>query len=167
MATVHSDFRAQENKILHYFHFSPSLFHAVVGPDAMILAFWMLSFKPAFSLSSFTLIGGVFTFSSFPTIRVVSSVYLRLLVFLPADLILVCDLSSPAFHIMYSAYRLNKQGGNIQPCPIPFPILIQSIVPCPILTVGSWPAYRFLRRQIFLSLLKFPTVCCDLQNQKH
>ena len=123
------------------------------------------------SIQSFTFthssVKRLFTFSSFPTIRVVSSVYLRLLVFLPADLILVCDLSSPAFHIMYSAYRLNKQGGNIQPCPIPFPILNQSIVPCPILTVGSWPAYRFLRRQIFLSLLKFPTVCCDLQNQKH
>ena len=33
---------------------SPSICHAVMGPDAMILVFWMLSFKPAFSLSSFT-----------------------------------------------------------------------------------------------------------------
>ena len=30
----------------------------------------------------------------------------------------------------------------------PFPILNQSIVPCPILTVPSWPAYNFLRRQV-------------------
>ena len=32
---------------------SPSLCHEVMRPDAMILVFWMLSFKPAFSLSSF------------------------------------------------------------------------------------------------------------------
>ena len=31
---------------------SPSICHEVVGPDAMILVFWMLSFKPTFSLSS-------------------------------------------------------------------------------------------------------------------
>ena len=35
---------------------SPSTCHEVMGPDAMILVFWKLSFKPAFSLSSFTLI---------------------------------------------------------------------------------------------------------------
>ena len=27
-----------------------------MGPDAMILGFWMLSFKPTFSLSSFTFV---------------------------------------------------------------------------------------------------------------
>ena len=32
---------------------SPSICHEVMGPDAMILVFWMLSFKPTFSLSSF------------------------------------------------------------------------------------------------------------------
>ena len=30
----------------------------------------------------------------------------------------------------------------------PFPILNQSIVPCSVLTVTSWPAYRFLRKQV-------------------
>ena len=35
---------------------SPSISHEVMGPDAMIFVFWMLSFKPDFSLSSFTLI---------------------------------------------------------------------------------------------------------------
>ena len=43
---------------------------------------------------------------------------------------------------------LNKQGDNIQPCHTPFPIWNQSIVPCPVLTVASWPAYSFLRRQV-------------------
>ena len=33
---------------------SQSIFHEVMGPDAMILVFWMLSFKPTFLLSSFT-----------------------------------------------------------------------------------------------------------------
>ena len=49
---------------------------------------------------------------------------------------------------MYSAYKLNKQSDNIQPWCIPFPIWNQSVVPCPILTVASWPAYRFLKRQV-------------------
>ena len=35
---------------------------------------------------------------------------------------------------MYSAYKLNKQGDNIQPWCTPFPIWNQSVVPCPVLT---------------------------------
>ena len=52
------------------------------------------------------------------------------------------------FLMMYSAYKLNKQGDNIHPWHTPFPIWNQSVVPCPFLTVASWPAYRFLKRQI-------------------
>ena len=48
---------------------------------------------------------------------------------------------------MYSAYKLNKQDDNIQPWHTPFPIWNQSIVSYLVLTVASWPAYRFLRRQ--------------------
>ena len=59
---------------------SPSICHEVMGPDAMILVFWMLSFKPTFSLSSFTLIKRFFTFSLLSAIRIVSPVYLRLLI---------------------------------------------------------------------------------------
>ena len=51
--TIHSDFGAQEKKICHCFHFSPSICHEVMGLDAMVLVFWMLSFKPAFSLALF------------------------------------------------------------------------------------------------------------------
>ena len=43
---------------------SPSICHEVMGPDAMILVFWMLSFKPAISFSSFTFIKRVFSSSS-------------------------------------------------------------------------------------------------------
>ena len=47
-----------------------------------------------------------------------------------------------------SAYKLNKQGDNIQSWCTSFPIWNQSVVPCPVLPVASWPAYRFLRRQV-------------------
>ena len=77
-----------------------------------------------------------------------SSAYLRLLIFLPAILIPAFASSSPAFLMMYSAYKLHKQGDNIQPWCAPFLIWNQSVVPCPVLTVASWPAYRSLRRQV-------------------
>ena len=107
----------------------------------------MLSFKPTFSLSSFTFIKRLFS-SSLSAIRVVSSAYLRLLIFLLAILIPACASSSSAFLVMYSAYKLNKQGDNIQPWCTPFLIWDQSVVPCPVLAVASWSAYRFLKRQV-------------------
>ena len=87
---------------------SPSICHEVMGPDAMIFVFWMLSFKPAFSLSSFTFIKRLFSFSSLSVVNVVSSVYLSLLIFLPALLIPACASSSLEFHMIYSTYQLNK-----------------------------------------------------------
>ena len=128
--------------------FSPSISYEVMGPDAMILVFWMLSFKPTFSLSSFTFIKRLFSSSLLYDIRAVSSAYLRLLIFLPAILIPACASSSSEFLMMYSAYKLNKQGDDIQPWRTPFPIWNQSVVPCPVLTVASWPAYRFLKMQV-------------------
>ena len=59
-----------------------------------------------------------------------------------------CAPSRPAFYMMYSAYMLNKQGDSIQPWCTPFLIWNQSAVPCPVLTVTSWPAYTFLRKQV-------------------
>ena len=49
---------------------------------------------------------------------------------------------------MYSVYKLNKQGDNIQPCHTPFPIWNEFIVPYLIITTVSWPAYRSLRWQV-------------------
>ena len=89
---------------------SPSICHEVIGLDPMILVFQMLSFKPTFSLSPFTFNKRLFSSSSLSAIRVMSSMYLRLLMYLPAILIPACASSSPAFHMMYSAYKLNKQG---------------------------------------------------------
>ena len=104
-------FGAQENKVCHCFHCFSSTVHEVMGLDAMILVFWMLSFKPTFSIPSFPFIKRLFRSSLLFAIRVVSSVSLRLLIFLPAILIPAYASSSLAFLMMYSA----KQGDNIQP----------------------------------------------------
>ena len=109
-------------------------------------------------------------FSSSPSaIRVVSA-YLRLLIFLPAVLIPACASSSLAFHMIYSAYKLNKQGDRIQPWRTLFPIWNQSVVLCLVLTVASWPAYRFLRRQlrwsgILISLRIFHSLLWSTQSK--
>ena len=80
---------------------SPSICHEVMGLDAMILVFWRLNFKSIFWLSSFTFIKRLFS-SSLSDIRVVSSAYLRLLIFLLEILIPACASSSPAFLMRYS-----------------------------------------------------------------
>ena len=146
--TVRSDFGAQESKICHCFHFFPFHLPWSDRTGCHNLCFWMLSFKPTFSVFSFTFIKRLFSSSSLPAKRLVSSAYLRLLIFLPAVLIPACASSYLAFRMMYSAYNLNKQGDNIQPWCTPFLISNQSVVPCPVLTVASWPAYRFLKRQV-------------------
>ena len=118
-----------------------------MGLDAMIFILWMLSFKPAFSLSSFTFIKRFFSFSLLSAIGVVSSAYLSLLIFL-LTILIACASSSPAFCRMHSTYKLDKQGDGIQLWHTPFPNWNQSIVLCLVLTIALWPLYRFLRRQV-------------------
>ena len=115
-----------------------------MGLGAMILVIWTLSFMSALSFS-FTFIKRLFNSLSLSAIRVTSSAYLRLLIFLLSILIPACESSSLAFLMMYSAYN---QGDNIQPWCTPFPILNQFVVPCLVLTVISSPGYRFLRGQV-------------------
>ena len=86
---------------------SPSICYGVMGPDAMIFVFLMLSFKPAFSLSSFTLIKRLFS-SLLSAIRMVSFALSEFIIS-PGNL----D-SSLVFHMMYSTCKSNKQGDNIQ-----------------------------------------------------
>ena len=137
----------KKRKVITVSTFFPSICNEVMGSDTHIV-FWMLSFKPSFSLSSFTLVKKLFSFSLLSAIRVLSSAYLRILIFLPAVLIPAYASSSLAFCMIYSAYKWNKQGDNIQPWHTPFPILNQSVGPCLVLTVASWVAYRFLKRQV-------------------
>ena len=128
------------------YFFSPSICYEVMKLEPMILVFWMLNFKPIFilfhphqealqSLFTFCPLGGVICI-------------FEVLIFLLANLILACDSSSPAFHILYSAYKVNKQSDNIPAQCSPFLILNQSFVSCLVLTVASLPAYKFLRRQV-------------------
>ena len=109
--------------------FPPSTCHEVMGLDTMILVCFHISFKPALSLSSFTLIKRLFSSFSISTIKEVSSAILRLLMFLLSILIAACNSSSPAFLIMCSVYILNKHGDSRQPCHTPFSILNQTVVP--------------------------------------
>ena len=85
------------------------------------------SFKTTFSVSSFTFNKRLFNSSLLSAISVLSSAYLRLLIYLPAILILAHASSKPAFLMMYSSFKLNKQGDNIKPGHIPFPIWNQSL----------------------------------------
>ena len=71
--TICSDLRAPQNKVSHVPIVSPSICHEVMGQDAMKLVFWMLSFKPTFSLSAFTFIKGLFSFCSLSAIVKVKS----------------------------------------------------------------------------------------------
>ena len=106
VVTICSDFQDQQIKSVTVSIVSPSICHEVMGPDAMIFVFWMLSFMPTFSLSIFTFIKRLFSYSTLSAIRVVSPAYLRLLIFLLGILIPACASSSQAFHKMYSAYKL-------------------------------------------------------------
>ena len=103
---------------------SPSICHEVMEPEFYNLSFRMLNFKPTFSLFSFNFIKKLFS-SSLSAIRVVSSAYLRLLIFPPAILIPACDSPSLAFCMMQSTYKLNKQSDNIQSFHTPLLILNQ------------------------------------------
>ena len=146
VVTICSDFGAPKYS-LSLFPLSPIYLPWSNGIGCYVLLFWMLSFKPAFSLSSFPFTKRRFSSSLLSAVRMVSA-SLGLLIFLLAILIPGCDSFSLTFHLQYSAYKLNKQGDNIQPWRTPFPIWNQSVVPGPILTIASWHAYRFLRKQV-------------------
>ena len=80
---------------------------AAMGLDAMILFFFfflIFSLKPAFLLSSFTLIKKFFSSSPLSAIRVVSSAYLKLLIFLPP--ILIRLVTDPARHFSWCAQHI-------------------------------------------------------------
>ena len=102
--TVYSDFGAQENKVCHCFHWFPIYLPWSDGTECHDLSFLNVEFKPAFSFSSLIFIKRLSS-SSLSAIRVVSSAYLRLLIFLPGILIPACASSSLAFHMMYFVYK--------------------------------------------------------------
>ena len=128
--------------------FPPSIWREVMEPDTSILVYLIFNFKLALSLSPLTLIKRLISSSLLSAIKVVSSAYLRLLMFLPPIFITARNSSSLAFLMICSAYRLSKQVNSRQPCSTPFSILNQSVVPYRVLNVASWPTCWFLRRQV-------------------
>ena len=107
----------------------------------------MLSFKPSFLSFSFNLINRFFSSVYFLPL-VVSFAFLRLLIYLPTILIPVCNSSKFVLHMMYSAYKLNKQGDNIQTCLTLFPIFEPVHYSMFSSNCCFWPVYRFLRKQV-------------------
>ena len=152
--TICSDFWAPQNKICHCFHCFPIYLPWSEGTDGVILVFWMLSSESTFLLSPFTFIKRLFSSSTLSAIRVVSSAYLRLLIFLLVVLIPACVSSSLAFHIIYTAYKLNKQGDNIQPWHTPFiPRILEML--CRKSLGLSWPnpSNQVIKLQLMMHLI--------------
>ena len=145
--TICSDFGGQENKVCHCFHCFPIYLPWSDGTRCHDLRFLNVEFKPVFH-SPLSLSLRLFSSSLLSVIRVVSSAYMRLLILLLAILITASVSSNLPFHMLYSACKLNEQGGNIQPWHTPFPILNQPIDLGPVLTAASGPAFMFLRRQV-------------------
>ena len=120
---------------------SPLICLEVLGLDAMILVFWMLSFKPAFLLSSSSRSSLV----PFHFLLLESAYHLHIgscwYFSQPSWFQFVLH---PAQHFTW----LTKQGDHIQPWHTPFSILNQSLVPCLVLTDAFWPTYKFLWRQV-------------------
>ena len=164
-----SDFGVPQNEVSQCFHCFPIYLPWSDGTKCHDIHFLNEEFEPDVSLSSFTFIKSLFSSFSLPAMRVVSSEYVWLLIFLPETFIPVFVSSSWAFLVMCSAYKLSNQGDNIQPWHTAFLIWNQSVVPCSVLAVASRPAYRFLRRQIRWSgipISKFSTVHCNPHSQR-
>ena len=115
--TICSDFGAQENKAYYCFHHFPTYLSWSDGTRCHDLSFWMLSSKPAFSLSSFTFIKRLFSSSLPSAIRVVSSEYMSLLIFLPAILIPISWVREWAFLIATTKVP-SKEGVEILQAPL-------------------------------------------------
>ena len=144
--SICTDFGApSKNKVCHCFHCFPIYLPWNLMPWSSFFECWVLS--PIFTLL-FHFHKRLFSSSLLSAIKVVSSAYLKFLIFLSAILIPSCASFNPALRMIYSAYKLNKQVDNIQPWRIPFPIWNRFLVPCLVLTVASWLAYRLLRRQV-------------------
>ena len=124
--TICSDFRAQENKVCHCFCCFPIYLPWNDGTRCHDFSFLNVEFWGRFFTLLFHSLQEALQFLFAFCLRVVSSAYLRLLIFLPEISILACASSRLTFRTMYSAYKLNKQGDNIQPWRTPFPIWNQS-----------------------------------------
>ena len=146
--------------------YSPSICHEVMGPDVMIFIYWMLSFKPTFSLSSFTFIKRLFRSSSFSSRRVVPSTYLRLLIFLLATLIPACALSSLKFHKMYSAQKWQPWWQSTRVTIYSLDVLLSQFGTSPLFHVWFYDILKMLRREKSGGWISKVVKCKREQSQK-
>src|SRR6218665_1022190 len=108
----------------------------------IIFVFFMLKYRPAFSLSLFSLLISFARSAFFRAINVVSSAYLKLFSVLHAIFPPSFASSISAFLIIPSVYRLNKNGDKMQPCRTPFLILNLSVSPHSVLITADWSLYN-------------------------
>ena len=152
--TIRSDFRAQEDKACHCFHSFHFLF-AIKWGDQMPWSscFWMLSFRPAFSVFSFTVIMRLFSSSSLSPLkwyhlRIWCCCYFCQQSWFQLVIHPVWCLAWRALHVSYrSCMRIS--------CTL-FPIWNQSVVPRPVLTVADWSTCSFLWSQVRQSGIPIP-----------
>ena len=114
--------------------------------------FLNVEFKTAFSLSSFIFFKRLVSPSSFSAIKPYCLHIWGCQYFSRQSWLQL--MSHPAQHFAWctsTAWKLNKQGDNIQFWYTPLLILNQSFVPYVVLTGASWPACRFLRTQVLWS----------------
>ena len=132
-----------------------------MGLDAMILVFWMLSFKPIFSVFSFILLKRLFSSSSLSAIRVVSSAYLRLSIFLPE--ILIPAVLHSAWHFTWYTLRISKVTIHL----FQFGTSPLFHVWLKLLLLDLYTDFSGGRSGglVFPSLEEFSTVCCDPHSQ--
>ena len=168
--TICSDFGAPQNKVWHCFHCFSIYLPWSDGTRCHDLRFLNVEVEANFFTLLFHFHQEAFSSSSLSAIRVVSSAYLRLLIFLLAILIPACASSSLAFHMMFSAYKLISRVtiysldvllflfGTSLLFHVQFELLL------PDLHIG------FSRGRsgglIFLSLSEFSAVYCDPHSQR-
>ena len=168
--TICTDFGAQKIKSDTVTTVSPSICYEFMGTDSMIFVFWMSKFKTTFSLPSFTFIKRLFCSSLLSVIWMVTSTFLRLLIFLQEVMIPACASSSPAFLMMYSAYKLNKQGDT----KYILDIFLSQLGTSLLFHIQFWLLLLDLHTNfsrdrsgglVVPSLEEFSTVCCDPHSQ--
>ena len=136
-----SGLRAQGERVCHCFPSSPSICHEVLGPDAMITFFLMFSFKLAFSLSSFKrFFSSCFLPFEWYRLQIWGCWYFSRQSWF--------QLALHPCSISHDVLCTCSAGWQETALATPFSVLNQSIVPHKALTVASWLAYGFLRRQV-------------------
>ena len=165
--TICSDFGAQENKICHCFHFSPSICHEVMGLDAMILAFWNLVFWVLNQLFHFSLSPSLR--SSLVPFHFLSLEWYHLHIWgcwyfsQQSGLQLVIH---SAQHFTWCTLHINKQSGNIKTWCTIFPILNQPGSNCCFLTCIEVSQESGKIVWYFHLFKQFSIVCCDPHSQR-